>query len=120
MGHEFIDYVSNDDATCLENGTETAKCIRCDQTDTREEIDSALGHTEVVDKAVAPTCTKTGLTEGKHCATCDEVLVAQNKVDALGHKVKTVGKKSATYFAKGYTVTRSALFVVRLLQKARR
>lgn len=43
------------------------------------------GHTEVVDKAVAATCTEAGLTEGKHCSVCGEVLVAQNIVDALGH-----------------------------------
>ena len=45
----------------------------------------ALGHIEIVDEAVAPTCTETGLTEGKHCARCEEVLVAQESVEALGH-----------------------------------
>ena len=48
------------------------------------EVD-ALGHTEVVDAAVAATCTETGLTEGKHCSVCGEVLVKQETVVALGH-----------------------------------
>ncbi len=43
-------------------------------------------HRDVVtDKAVVPTCTKTGLTEGSHCAACGTVLVAQEEVPTAAH-----------------------------------
>ena len=61
-------------------------CTVCNAEISRTRVTvNALGHTEVVDAAVAPNCTATGLTEGKHCSVCNEVLVAQTVVDALGH-----------------------------------
>ncbi len=44
-------------------------------------------HTVVVDKAVAATCTATGLTEGKHCSVCKAVLVVQEVVPPKDHTV---------------------------------
>ena len=41
--------------------------------------------TEVTVKAVAPTCTKQGKTEGKKCSVCDKIIVEQESVVVLGH-----------------------------------
>ena len=43
-------------------------------------------HTIVIDEADPATCTEAGLTEGSHCSVCNEVIVAQTEVAALGHK----------------------------------
>ena len=54
------------------------KCNNCDTTQT-------AAHTEKIDAAVEPTCTATGLTEGKHCSVCGAVIVAQTTVPAKAH-----------------------------------
>ena len=52
-----------------------------------KKVASKLPHTHVVveDAAVDSTCENTGLTAGSHCATCGEVFVEQNIVEAKGH-----------------------------------
>ncbi len=69
--------------TCTAGGVKTYICSACKGT--RTEAVAAKGHTEVVDKAVAATCTAAGKTEGKHCSACSAVLVAQHTVPATGH-----------------------------------
>ncbi|MBE6934567.1 MAG: hypothetical protein E7462_05935, partial [Ruminococcaceae bacterium] len=71
------------DPTCTEAGEKKQTCANCG--DVVTEVIAATGHTEAIDEAKAPTCTETGLTEGKHCSVCGEVLVAQEEVAATGH-----------------------------------
>jgi pullulanase len=78
--------------TCTTTGVRIYVCDLCEHTKT--EPVAALGHTEVIDAAKAPTCTATGLTEGKHCAVCGEVTVAQTEVPTLDHSY-VAGKCSA-------------------------
>jgi len=97
--HEHSYEVEETAPTCTEKGSKTYTCA-CGDTYT-EEI-AALGHTEVIDAAVAPTHTETGLTEGKHCSVCGEVLVAQTVVPELGHNY-TEKVTAPTCTDKGYT-----------------
>ena len=72
--------------TCLDKGIKT---FTCDCGDSYTEDIPATGHKAVTDKAVAPTCTKAGKTEGSHCETCGTVIKAQASVPATGHKAVT-------------------------------
>jgi|GEM_PF-3112779 hypothetical protein len=116
LGHTWNNGEVTTAPTCTEVGVKTFTCETCGETRT-EEI-KATGHTVVDDEAVAPTCTKPGLTAGSHCSVCNEVLQAQEEIPALGHTwnagevttaptYTTVGVKTFTCKICGETRTES-------------
>ena len=80
--HTFSDWVVVKQSTCDENGVEQKTC-ECGEIESR--FIAKLNHEEEIIEEVAPTCTETGLTEGKRCKTCDKVLQEQSVIPALGH-----------------------------------
>ena len=86
--HAFGEWTTLKGATCTEDG-EAERVCSCGE---RETKSLNAGHTEVLEPAVAATCTANGKTEGKHCSVCEAVLVAQEEIPATGHK-KTVTSK---------------------------
>ncbi len=76
-------------ATCTKNETYelTTYCTVCGEEVSRQLITgSKLPHTEEIIPAKPATCTETGLTEGKMCSVCGEILVAQQSTPLAKHK----------------------------------
>ena len=82
------------DATCEEPKT----CTLCKATE-----GEALGHTEEILMGKDATCTEAGLTDGKKCSTCGEILVAQEEIDALGHTEEIMQGEAPTCTSTGLT-----------------
>ena len=82
-GHKFTNYVSNNDATCLEDGTKTAVCDNgCGTTDTIADEGSALGHEYTSEITTPATCTEDGV-ETFTCIRGDDSYT--KVIPATGH-----------------------------------
>lgn len=94
--HTSMEATAAKEPTCTEEGNIAYwYCAACEKyfSDadgtkeiTLEDTVLAISHTVVVDPAVAPTYTTTGLTEGSHCALCKKVIVAQEIVPVLTYE----------------------------------
>ena len=96
--HSFGEWETTKAPTCSTDGEQTRFC---DCGEIQSKNIPALAHTIVVDKAIAPTCTSIGLTEGKHCDTCGEVIIAQIEIAKLEHTYS--GDFDTTCEECGYT-----------------
>ena len=100
-GHKNGEWITDVEATCTEKGSKHQICSVCETTLKTDDIPIS-SHIEFIDKAVSPTCTETGLTEGKHCSACNTTLVAQKAIDETGHKnVAWITDIEATCTEKG-------------------
>ncbi len=91
--HSFITHEFND-STCTTSGNIAYKeCTTCHkyfdmvdvEIDLNDTIIVAKGHEEGIIPAVDPTCTSTGLTQGKKCNRCGEVLIEQSIIAKKDH-----------------------------------
>lgn len=80
--HDYQETMVNE-SSCSKAGLMFLKCKTCGDSDYKEI--PAIGHTPVIDAAIEPTFTKIGLTEGQHCITCGEVLLAQEKIASFSN-----------------------------------
>jgi LysM repeat protein len=108
VDHKYETYVSNNNATCQKNATETAECVfNCGETDTRDIADSKVDHsftnyvsnnnatcqknaTETAEceyeitADVASTCSVKGYTSYK-CKVCGHSYTDIKELDAANH-----------------------------------
>lgn len=105
LGHSFTNYVSNDDATCTKNGTQTAKCDRCNEIITKTEAGTKLGH--IFNNYVSDdnaTCTEDGtetaICERVGCGATNTRLVLNSK---KGHTIVVDSGIKATCTTDGLT-----------------
>ena len=101
-------------ATCQKTGTAAHwYCAECGQyfsdkgktaiTDPGKLVLPKIGHKEQILPAVAATCAQTGKTEGKMCADCGQILLAQQTVAKLAHTEEHVPEIPATCTEPGKT-----------------
>ena len=88
-------------ATCQKEGISKKTCKLCKTTE-NSTVPKAM-HVEVIDPAIAATCSEAGKTEGAHCMNCNTVLKERKTVEPLGHTEIIDKAIAATCTAPGKT-----------------
>ena len=98
--HSWGEWTLVSEATCTKAGEERRYC-QCGDYESRSL--RILDHTIVTAEGYAPGCTSFGLSDTKHCATCDFVLVDHETLNPTGHSEVTDKGYGATCSQTGLT-----------------
>lgn len=101
FGHQYETTVK--ESNCTNQGSITFECSICGDTYTTN-FGNEKGHIEEILEEVKPTCTKSGLTEGKRCVVCGEVTVPQEEIEPTGVHSYERNQIEPTCTESGYTV----------------
>ncbi len=71
--------------------------------DNQENVDYTHIHLEIIMPAVESTCSEKGLTEGKKCLECGEILIAQQETPQKAHIEEVIPEIESTCADKGLT-----------------
>lgn len=101
--HQFGDWQAVFEASCTTDGQLVRRCV-CGKVE--YSTAPAFGHTPISDPYEAPSCTRSGLTEGSHCDICGAILLQQQQIAPTGHdEVIATPTKEATCTENGYTAS---------------
>lgn len=101
--HVITQIINRIEPTCKDIGYEgDIQCILCEEIIGKGDEMPTTYHTLEVIFGKPATCTETGLTEGKKCSVCGEILVVQKEISAKGHDYKKV-VTAPTCTEKGFT-----------------
>ena len=79
-GHSFTKYESNNDATCVADGTKTAKCDNCEEKDTIADVGTM---TPGVHTLTEWTYDYDNMIRTRKCIHCDELQVEELEVEEI-------------------------------------
>jgi len=95
-------------ATYEKEGLKKRQCPRCYfvyETATIPNMNESgcaeKGHSETIDAEISATCLSYGLTEGKHCSVCGDVLVTQEYIPEFDHHIRWCNENVCMYCGAG-------------------
>lgn len=100
--HSELEWSIIKPSSCTQEGSRNAVCLACGE-NIKTESTPIIAHTEEIIEGTSASCTAAGLTAGKKCSVCNEILAEQQIIPMLSHSEQIVVGTSPTCTAEGQT-----------------